>query len=261
MQMTKQDISNNALCAIELKGPDAANFLQNQTTGDVHQVTENQALFTSICNTKGRMVASFLLARESSECFLIICHHSVSDTLVSHLNKYLVFSKADAAVRSELNIDLVSTDNSSEPFSCETTQDALLINHPTEGFAWHITSDEANSVNANNDTDIAAGLFFTTAKETEKLLPQLINLTAFDGISFTKGCYIGQEIIARMKYLGQQKKQLLQITHQGLSDEQPEQLMIDGKNYGQILAVGSHQLLAIVKVDDVEFLTSAQINL
>jgi len=259
--MTKQNKSNNALCVIAVNGADASTFLQTQTTGDVQQVSEDKALFTSICNTKGRMVASFLLAKESSECFLLICHDSVSDTLVKHLNKYLVFSKADATLRNDLAIELVETAGSDEAFSCKSDDNGLLIQHPTAGLAWQLLNHtEANTI-ANSDADIAAELYFTTQEDSEKLLPQLINLTAFDGISFTKGCYIGQEIIARMKYLGQQKKQLLKLDYQGELTEQPTKLIIDGAAYGQILTVGSKQLLAIVKVDDVEFLTSTQINL
>ena len=106
-------------------------------------------------------------------------------------------------------------------------------------------------------------------EQSENLLPQWINMQTTGGVSFTKGCYTGQEIVARMQYRGKSKKQLALATWQGDMDTQQALLDSEGKNLGQVLSVeqiGDDHIAQIILNQDITecselFLDGAKIHL
>ncbi len=235
------------LAIIEISGADAPSFLQNQCTSDVNDCSFEASLFTSICNTKGRMVASFLLYRITEESFGIILNTQAVPAMLAHLNKYLVFSKATASINNEAHVSLVEG-ASNHAFTTSKSTQNTLIKHPYKNYYWCVTSDNNHPENVDqHNINILGGVYFSDENDVEKLLPQVINLGELGGISYTKGCYIGQEIIARMKYLGKQKKHMVRYQFNGHAPHLGTDITFNNKKVGYVLDVAScDQLLAIV---------------
>ena len=239
-------------------GPDAAKFLQNQVTAEINNVTANHASFTATCDLKGRAIASFLLMW-FEDGFLLAVDQSVSDELLAQYKKYAAFSKLSIEVRDDLAVAFVEQhlDGSSEPFAVNDR----TIRHPNGKSAWQVVAgaehtgvDTAAAEQAHNRANVATGIVFTSQSICAEFVPQIIGIETLGGISFRKGCYIGQEIVARMKYLGKAKKSLFRAK---LADDC--QLAVgdvlrdpSDRPVGTVVAVAPPHILAVLHRKHVE---------
>ena len=148
---------------IVVKGKDSIDFLQGQISTDVSKQEIEQIDRSAICNLKGRVIASFLCKKISNDQFHLITHQSVVKKLMDTLNKYAVFSK-------------------------------VSINEGCDNMGDYV-DDEAwkNSIIDNFDPEIYS-------ENSEKYTPQELGYDKNGRIDFKKGCFTGQEIIARMHY-------------------------------------------------------------
>jgi len=165
----------NKLGQIKVSGTDAAKLLQGQLTCDVNALTDKQYSLAALCNPQGRVISLFYLAYLNDAYYLILPENILELTLTA-LKKYAVFYK----------------------LALEDTSDTL-----------------ANVLtNIGNPTlfDTQAGVPRIHPETSGTFLPHDINLDQLGAISFNKGCYTGQEIIARMQYRGKLKKRLHQTT-------------------------------------------------
>ncbi|WP_264435322.1 CAF17-like 4Fe-4S cluster assembly/insertion protein YgfZ [Coxiella endosymbiont of Dermacentor marginatus] len=154
-------------------------FLQGQITCDVYKITGTQGSLSACCDHKGRTIANFYIFRQESNYYFLLPKSMVPSTL-NHLKKYAVFSKVELAAVTDL----------------------MSIKPPHD-----INMTEIKE-NAWRTLNIDIGLVWIYPQTTASLIPQMINLQQWGAISFTKGCYIGQEIIARTHYLGKLKRHL-----------------------------------------------------
>lgn len=171
-------IAINHFGFIAIQGENTASFLQGQLTCDIRKINKTKSSFGSCCNHKGRMIANFFVFQENQEHYFLLPKSMIPLT-ISHLKKYAVFS----------NVKLTSVDNAVDFNIPETTLEELDKN------SWR-------TINVNS------GLVWVYPETSGKLIPQMINLQKWGGVSFTKGCFIGQEIIARTEYLGKLKRHL-----------------------------------------------------
>ncbi|AAO89982.1 YgfZ/GcvT domain-containing protein [Coxiella burnetii] len=163
---------------ILVKGENAATFLQGQLTCDVREINEIRGALGACCDPKGRMVANFFVFQKNKDYYFLLPKSMISIT-IAHLKKYAVFSK----------VELLAV-NEAETYSLP-----------------EITLKELDE-NDWRSLNVRAGLVWVYPQTSGKLIPQMINLQKWGGISFTKGCYIGQEIIARTEHLGKLKRHL-----------------------------------------------------
>ncbi len=171
-------IAINHFGFISVKGESAATFLQGQLTCDVREINETQGVLGACCDPKGRMVANFFVFQKNKDYYFLLPKSMIS-IAVTHLKKYAVFSK----------LELLAV-NEAEAYPLpEITLKELDENH------WR-------------SLNVRAGLVWVYPQTSGKLIPQMINLQKWGGISFTKGCYIGQEVIARTEHLGKLKRHL-----------------------------------------------------
>ncbi|NVK25352.1 MAG: folate-binding protein YgfZ [Gammaproteobacteria bacterium] len=191
---------------IKLSGQDAYSFLQGQVTCDVNKLKEQAFLPGCHCNAKGKMWSTFIALPQNDDILLLLTKESAEVSL-AELNKYGVFAKVDitddsdnwsvyGAASKELNT-LASAD-----YIIELTTEHVLA------LSSEAISDASQDNNSWWQREILSGrahLFATTAGE---YVPQMLNLQALDYISFNKGCYMGQEMVARMRYLGKNKRAL-----------------------------------------------------
>lgn len=155
-----------------ISGPDAAVFLQGQLTCDINQVT-NQFSFGAYCDSRGRMIANFMIKKDG-DSFQLILPDSMLNIITLQLKKFSVFSKVTLAI-DETPIHDMHVENK----KLELIKQGIAFIYPE------------------------TSLLFT---------PQMINWEKYGGVSFTKGCYVGQEIVARTQHLGKLKRHLHQFT-------------------------------------------------
>ncbi len=270
---------------LEVAGADAERFLQGQTSAQLTLADGSFAAPTSFCTAKGRMLANGQLLRVDEARFWLLLDASLLEPLRSHLAKFAVFYKVELTPRDDLAvIGLIGHD---APALVERRLDAMppttwqqvalgggvVLRHPgalprlvlclphdeTIG-AWQNLAHEAVPVgNAVWQLhDIQAGLAWLEASQQDSYLPQMFNWEALGGISFKKGCYTGQEVVARAHFRGQVKKRLARGRFEG--DALPELGSAigdaDGKSRGDVVAAardgdGRGEILAVMTTRDV----------
>ncbi|MBL1322003.1 MAG: folate-binding protein YgfZ [Methylophaga sp.] len=201
---------------LQVTGEDATSFLQNLLTNDVAALDINQAQHSGFCNAKGRLFAIFLLIR-NEQGYRLILPKNMCDLLLQRLSMYILRSK-------------VSLSNESEHLSCvglittNIPSSSNIINHPndTERFLFICNYDSLEERLSEfkqqglalapeyfwAQRDIESGLAMIWPESKEKFTPQQVNLDLVNGVSFSKGCYPGQEVVARLHYLGKPSRRL-----------------------------------------------------
>ena len=259
---------------ITISGPDALTFVQGQCTCDFTQLANDQWLRGAHCNPKGRMISSFTAAQLAPDVIGLRVHHSIVEIAANALKKYLVFSKATCEISelmavgfhrtmaTTLNLTLSAQHISHTPFglmlaSCHFAElwlakDQLetLINTVKTTLTTHkqaITHPAIaifSTPAAWQQIMIENAIAEVTLRTSEQFLPQAFNYDAIAAVSFKKGCYTGQEIIARLHYKGQSKQRLhlAQSPHpavigQAIADK-------DNKVIGEVINTFGSQILA-----------------
>jgi folate-binding protein YgfZ len=234
---------------VSITGPDAKKFLQGQTTCDLNKVTDTTGTYGAVCTNKGRIICNFFLIQQQDRLLLLMSEDLVATSL-SHLKKYAVFFKAeleDASNEFTLVEKLSASqapkpDQLSEQFTVQQQDDIMrlqLADYPLQ-WEWQLSSSQHEQV---ENLSHLAGLALLTARplisqtQSETLLPQWLNMQINGGISFTKGCYTGQEIVARMKYRGKSKKHLALAYWSNTAESEKVIQDDDGKNIGEIFAM------------------------
>jgi tRNA-modifying protein YgfZ len=209
---------------LSVKGADSARFLQGQVTCDVQQLSLGHSLIGARCNPKGRALADFLLCQPSEDQLLLVMNHRLVQQNIEELSKFAAFFKTqllDASkdyqligICGEEAETLASNIPASYHYPLSDGRQLLIV--PTEDApsAWKELS--ASAAPTGNEfwhlQDIRAGLGHVQTETVAMFVPQMLNLQAIEGISFKKGCYTGQEVVARMKYLGKLKRRMYRLT-------------------------------------------------
>lgn len=227
---------------LEVSGPDSKSFLQGQLTCDVDALTANNALPGAICNLKGRVIANFTLLQRGEDCLL----QSVAGTgekLRETLAKFAVFSKVELKLvdppHTSYGVLGANAGNAfAEIFPSFPDKDFETLEHnefrvlslPGAEQRWQIwclsevadtrlrqldAMEELAPLSTWTRAEIAAGMIDVRAELSEEFTPQLLNYDISGVINFNKGCYTGQEVVARMYYRGKPKKRLYLLASDG----------------------------------------------
>jgi len=216
---------------LKVTGPDAHTFLQGQCTCDFRRLTDSAWLLGAHCNPKGRMISSFLSVSLGENNIALKVHKDIAPVSANALNKYIVFSKADISQAGlqavGLNFDsntlpIVENWLSTLPLPGYSKRldggDTLLRLSENRAELW-LSEDSTLLQQRPEQTiitpaqqwvleQILSGVAEVRAHSSEQLLPQELNFQLLEGVSFDKGCYTGQEVIARMHYKATLKKHL-----------------------------------------------------
>jgi len=250
-------------CLVEVKGPDAERFMQGQFTCDVAAITKDRAGLGCCCNNKGRMLGLFRIVRMDADHFLLRLPKTVADTLVAHLGKYKAFFKCSCEVNKQwaCMAYLGAVDQLSNSYSAIPTSEGEICSHEgaliikssagSQHFEIWLAASQAETraralikacdvVNESvwNLLEIKTGTGEVYDSTVGEFIPQMFNLQAMDGVSFKKGCYTGQEIVARMQYLGKLKKRLYLLQANGPG------FAVNDKVYGNDHSVGDNRLIS-----------------
>jgi tRNA-modifying protein YgfZ len=223
---------DNAIYALDqfgvlsVSGKDAATLLQGQMTCNVNEVDEGQAKFGAICNPKGRVLATILLLRKE-ETFLLILPLELLEPIKSRLQMYVLRSqvKIEDSTEAFCLIGISEQESPGSAFLTWVADSTITVNIPatfkrslllTDAesairlWAEKVNSQSFRTAYANEWAylDLMDGIPWLTKSTSEEYIPQMLNLDKLGGISFNKGCYTGQEIVARTHYLGKNKREM-----------------------------------------------------
>lgn len=266
-----------------LTGADSEKYLQGQVTADVAALTEHQHLLAAHCDAKGKMWSNLRLFRRDGG-FALIERRSIRDAQLTELKKYAVFSKVTIApddehvllgvagfqARAALANVFTTLPDAEKQVVQEGATSILWFEHPAERFllvtdvatAELISEKLRGEAQLNNSQqwlalNIEAGLPVIDAANSALFIPQATNLQALGGISFKKGCYTGQEMVARAKFRGANKRALWYLA--GKASRLPEagedlELKM-GENWRR-----TGTILAAVQLEDGRLLVQAVMN-
>ena len=208
------------LGVIEVSGSDAVSFLQNQLTHDLALLPADGVRFSSFCNAKGRMQATFVLCVPSPDMVLLVCRRDVLAAVCKRLSMFVLRAKArlrDATEEFAL-WGLVGGPLPSTWKKQSHLGGIALGLYPAAGQARALwlapagqnplctTRPAALSVDAWLWGEVMAGVADVQAATVEAFVPQMLNHESIDGVSFKKGCYPGQEVVARSQFRGVLKR-------------------------------------------------------
>lgn len=281
LPLTLMTLDDWALARIT--GPDAEKYLQGQVTADVAQMSDSQHLLAAHCDGKGKMWSNLRLFRQP-EGFTWLERRSLRDAQLTELKKYAVFSKATIAAddehvllgvagfqaRAALANLFTTLPDAAQQVTHNDATTLLWFAEPAERFllvtdvatAESIVDALRSEAQLNNSQqwlalDIEAGIPVIDAANSGQFIPQATNLQALGGISFKKGCYTGQEMVARAKFRGANKRALWYLAgHASRVPEAGEDLELKmGDNWRRTGTV-----LAAVQLDDARVLVQVVMN-
>lgn len=211
------DLSSNALLFVS--GDDASAFLHAQLTNDVEALGVNRAQWNGWCSPKGRLLATFLLVRRP-DGFLAMLPGEIAAPIAKRLAMFVLRSKVKIADVSDRYARRGILGHRAGPAPMEVSEDngAILVGLEPGRIVAFMPPERALTPNVSPDAwelaAIRAGVPIITAATQEAFVPQMANFELVGGVSFKKGCYPGQEIVARMQYRGGLKRRMA-LAHVG----------------------------------------------
>ena len=226
------------LGAVSISGPDSQKFLQGQLTCDLVNLPDQHATLGAHCNPKGRAISAFSALKLSQSELLLRLPRDLAATARAALAKYAVFFKTDlkdlsgshlwlglqgreALIRAEQLLELETlTAGQLRTFDCNgergiaealnDRQVALLVPAQCAAGLWQKLAQNADPAGYDRwlQQQIENGVPQVHGATSEAFIPQMLNLHLLGGVSFKKGCYTGQEVIARMQFRGAAKRRL-----------------------------------------------------
>lgn len=231
-----QIVPLDQLSILEVAGDDASTFLQNLTTNDIAALSVGDGQYSGLCNPKGRLIAYFLIIRRHATCFQLILPTSICESIQKRLTMYVLRSKVTITNRSselasiglypnvddtipgiELNTPLLKGKSDGDNYAIRLPAEnarylALVPVSTLEEFLETLKNYQLCNANYWELSDIKAGIAKVIDLTQEKFTPQQVNLDLNNSVSFSKGCYPGQEVVARLHYLGKPSRRLFSAT-------------------------------------------------
>ncbi|MBI1421930.1 MAG: folate-binding protein [Gammaproteobacteria bacterium] len=274
------------LGCIRASGEDVQAFLQGQLSNDITQLHNTHVQLSAYCNPKGRMLAQFLVVPAQQD-YLLLLPRAILEPTLKRLRMFVMRSKvtlsdvsaemvclgiAGPAAAAGLQPDLaVPADDyaltQTDSVLCcrlpgKHSRYLLVTNFEQAKSLWqqHAAQWLATDQHAWHWLDIQAGLPSIWPETVEEFVPQMVNLELINGVNFKKGCYPGQEIVARMHYLGKPKRRMHHLVlDQAIAPAPGTDIYVatgDGQSAGKVvLAEASDrqcECLAVLQNDKLE---------
>src|SRR5699024_9717509 len=208
-----QSVLLDDLVVLQVRGADATSFLQSQLSQNISDDNTSEAVFAAYCSPKGRVLATMVAVPQQHEGTLswaLILKASGIDAIEKRLRMFVLRAKVEIERRDQAVYGVLTEQDDQAPvLSLRNADQALWIKAPQADSAtkqrWWVLGEISEGEPALNiqqwqAQDIQAGLAWIGAENQEQYLAQTLNLDLIDAVSFTKGCYPGQEVIARSHY-------------------------------------------------------------
>ena len=266
---------------IRAQGVDAASFLHGQLTQDVQQLDEHNARLAGFCTAKGRLLASLIVWRAGADELLLACSADVLPATLKRLSMFVLRAKCKLSDASEAialyglagdsATQWLGGDAPASPWqraNCAGDTGTQVLRLPdSEGTSRYLlaapSDAPAPALRALSPEDwawleVGSGVPRIVAATVEQFVPQMINFELVGGVNFQKGCYPGQEIVARSQYRGTVKRRAFvfdsaapalpgQEVFHGADAEQPAGMVVNAASRG-----GSHRAMVEVKLSALD---------
>ena len=250
-----ESIALDDLGALRLLGPDVLRFLQGQVSSDVEQLREVRSGLAGYHNPQGRTIALLRLVLTGPDEVLAVLPRELAAAVASRLAKFILRAKVKVAdVSASLRIVGLVAAGDVAPLPQSAATLVRIADAPARWLSI-IPADEKTAAPGDREKwrslDIAAGMPQVYAATSEEFVAQMLNLDAFGAIAFDKGCYTGQEVIARAHYRGRVKRRMQRFATHAQRDFVPgaSGLFCDGRAFKVVEAVkradGTCEFLAV----------------
>lgn len=255
---------------IRATGDDAADFLHGQLTADIKSLADGQARLAGFCSAKGRLTASFVVWRSGAD-LLLACS---ADLLAPTLKRLSMFVLRAKCKLSDATADLPvfglvgAVVPTQAPWTVQAAEGAQVVYLPPALGLMRALWVGAGALPATTPElaadvwaylEAASGVARITAATVDQFVPQMVNFEVVGGVNFKKGCYPGQEVVARSQYRGTLKRRAFLVEASGpcapgqevfhsLDPEQPAGMVVLAAS----LASGAHLALVELKLAAVE---------
>ncbi|VWX63364.1 conserved hypothetical protein [Burkholderiales bacterium 8X] len=228
---------NGTLGVIKADGPDAASFINGQLTQDFLQLGAGEARLAALCTAKGRAIASFIGIRPRPDLILLVCSRDILAATLKRLSMYVLRAKVKLSDASDEfavhglagtalaanGLDAGAQPGQSVPAridaraaGSEGSEPGWAVSlYPADGVPralWIAASTAARPLGDELDlalwqwSEVRSGVVTLTSPVVEAFVPQMINFESVGGVNFKKGCYPGQEVVARSQFRGTLKR-------------------------------------------------------
>ena len=215
------------LGVIQAQGEDAANFLHNQLSNDVLLLPVGQSRLAAFCSAKGRMQASFVLVKTAPDTVLLVLSQDLLAQTLKRLSMFVLRAKvkmSDATgqwqLRGLLGDSARAVVGAAAPWQTTVLEGAhavalypaVLGESPIPRALWIAPADHALPAGADVPSDfwswaeVMSGVTLVSQPVFEAFVPQMLNYESVGGVNFKKGCYPGQEVVARSQFRGTLKR-------------------------------------------------------
>ena len=228
---------------VKISGADAESFLQRQFTNDISELTTERCSYSAYLNPKGRIIANFMIFIRKDSFYLALSEDLI-ESFVRRLKMFVIRDKVDISIESDMQmIGLLDDELSAmifptpvETFQVLTEDDLTFIRIPGEPkrvviignkqtFERYSDQFDDGLIDEWKRLDIMSMNPLVNSLTTEQLVLQAVNLDLTGAVSFTKGCYPGQEIVARLHYKGGVNRRMFQAQVAGAASPEPGTLV------------------------------------
>jgi folate-binding protein YgfZ len=269
-----------AFGVLRIAGSDAVSFLQGQLTSDTRLLDDGRTQVSALCTNQGRVIAIMRL-RQTDEAAYALMPAELLGKVATQLRKFVLRAKVEILQAADLHVGAIYSGPAARAAQPRFDEAALTMSPvPLAGATEVVTFQYAEgrevvaapaaawraisglslsrpSPQAHDEwlaADIADGLPQVVAATSEQFIPQMLNLDLVGGVSFTKGCYTGQEIVARTHHLGRVKRRTLRyVLPPGVAPVPMSNLLLDGTKAADVLITATLtdrvEMLAVTNLD------------
>lgn len=240
---------------VEVAGADASTFLQGLVTNDVTRAVPGRAVYAALLTPQGKIIYDFLIAAADG-AFLLDCAKQHAPDLTARLKKYRLRAKVTVTDRSAA-FAVVSLPQVPADAAIVSFVDPRLSNLGARAIvpaavidAWLKTHNLVQREQSTYDERrLALGVPDATDIPPESYFPLDVNFEELHGVDFDKGCYVGQELTARMKHRATARRRVLRVTAETLLPASGTPVTLNGAEIGELRAAHGSHGLALIRLD------------
>lgn len=249
---------------VSISGPDAEHLLQNLITTDLDALKQGEAKPGALLTPQGKIMFDFLISRHGADGFLIDIRSDASDDFLRRMMMYKLRAKAEIAKQDQMVVgaswgnDSTGSNSESSASGSESTRvnDTRFRLEPVTR-TYTIANSGSESAAASPDVYTSLRIANAVAESgpdypLSDAFPHDVLLEQLDGVGFGKGCFVGQEVVSRMKHRGTARRRVLIVKGEAALPASGTDLTVDGKIVGTLGAAAGPDGLAIARIDKVK---------
>lgn len=229
-------LSGRAVISVE--GPEAGPFLNNLLTADVTHLAAGAATYAALLTPQGKILSDMLVLRQG-DGYLIDCAAGQRAELMKRLTMYRLRARVEIAARDDLAVGGSPKEIPGGYRDPRSPEIGWRIIGTPEGEAEDYDAARIAAGLADSAADIGSGEFF----------PHEANLDQLGGVSFKKGCYVGQEVVSRMEHRGTARSRILPVVLDGAAPAKGADIRAGEKQVGTLLSSAGSDALALIRLD------------